>query len=107
MNLPLFIIPEVRQFHLVNVGSRQELSLKFSPGINLITGQSGTGKSFVVHALLPAAAPRLSSRFGSTGGTITITYAQAKLEHSVFTHHQIGTDFSPERHRQIISAMLL
>lgn len=48
------ILPAVRNIRLQHVGCWKNLIMDFIPALNIITGESGSGKSTIIHAILHA-----------------------------------------------------
>ena len=47
--------------HITNFGLIDDLSLDFTPQLNVLTGETGAGKSIIIDALRCALGERLSS----------------------------------------------
>lgn len=51
------IVPAIKRIELKNVGCWENLSMKLIPGLNIITGQSGSGKSTILRSIFRAFNP--------------------------------------------------
>ena len=43
----------IRNLHISNYALIEELDIEFAPGFNIITGETGAGKSIILGALSP------------------------------------------------------
>ncbi len=59
------------------------LELDFGPGLNVLTGETGAGKSIILDALLAALGEKFSSRAIRTGANRALVEATFELENSV------------------------
>lgn len=88
----LNIIPEVLRLHLINVGPWKSGLFEFSPRINVVQGQSGCGKSFILRALMPTANTQSTARFGSGNGTVTVEYERREFRYELPATSTSDTD---------------
>lgn len=51
------VVPALKQLELKHVGRWEELSIEFLPGLNIITGDAGSGKSTIIRAIVKAVHP--------------------------------------------------
>jgi len=83
MNDLIAVIPEVRRLLLFNVGAWKSATFVFTASVNVVRGPSGSGKTTILRALLPLADEVLTTRFGSTRGTIGVEYSRREFEHDL------------------------
>ena len=64
----------LRDLHIVNLAVLEEAAIEFGPGLNVLSGETGAGKSIVVDSLALLAGVRASSDLVRTGAeTLTVT----------------------------------
>ncbi len=74
------IVPAIKRLSLTNVGYWSNLAVDFTPGLNIITGDCGCGKSTILRAILQAIHPLhpdrcpLTPTYPSTSGRIGIEF---------------------------------
>ncbi len=75
------IVPAIKRLSLTNVGCWSNLVVDFTPGLNIITGDCGCGKSTILRAILQGVHPLHTDRcpftptYHSTSGTIGIEFS--------------------------------
>lgn len=85
----ILIVPAIKRIELKNVGCWEKLSMKLIPGLNIITGQSGSGKSTILRSIFRAFNPLtpmsypLSLLVRHKEGKIYMTLASSNIELSV------------------------
>ena len=74
------IVPAIKRLSLTNIGCWSNLVVDFTPGLNIITGDCGCGKSTILRAILQAIHPLhpdrcpLTPTYPLTSGTIGIEF---------------------------------
>ena len=64
----------LRDLHITNLAVLEEAAIEFGPGFNVLSGETGAGKSIVVDSLALLAGVRASSELVRTGAeTLTVT----------------------------------
>ncbi len=64
----------LRDLHVSNLAVLEEAAIEFGPGLNVLSGETGAGKSIVVDSLALLAGVRASSELVRTGAeTLTVT----------------------------------
>ena len=57
----------LRDLHVRNLAVLEDVSVEFGPGLNVLTGETGAGKSIVVDSLALLAGVRATSELIRTG----------------------------------------
>jgi DNA repair protein RecN (Recombination protein N) len=76
----------LKTFHIKNFALIDSVELEFSPNLNIITGETGAGKSIIIDALMIALGERASNDYIRTGEKKAIIEAifQFPKKHKVF-----------------------
>ena len=65
------------ELHIKNIAVIEEASIEFEPGLNVLTGETGAGKSIVIDALGAVIGTRVGRdmlRTGSDKGSVTAVF---------------------------------
>lgn len=77
------VIPIVKALRLRNVGVWRQASFEFSPGINLITGNSGSGRSIILHVLRPTESLPTARLESPQDSSVEIDYTSSEFHYGV------------------------
>lgn len=66
----------LEELRIKNLGLIRSLTVQFGPGLNLITGETGAGKTMLVHALTLIGGGRASSEWVGSDGNETLVEAR-------------------------------
>ena len=73
----------LKKLHIKNVAGISDVNLEFKSGLNVITGESGSGKSSIVRSLEILCSPRLNNRYMRAGeNTSEVT---AEIDNKIIT----------------------
>ena len=78
----------IETLHITNIGGIREASLSFTPGLNVITGESGAGKSSVVRALELLTGSRGGVKFiraGEKSGSVEAHFTGLEVKREVLS----------------------
>ena len=70
----------IQALHIRNLAVIEDLQFEFSPGLNVLTGETGAGKSIILSALGLVLGERASAEMVRTGATKAFVEAQINLE---------------------------
>ena len=79
----------IKKLNINNIGGIQEASLAFTDGLNVITGESGAGKSSVVRALELLTGSRGSGKFiraGEARGVVSAEFSDSEITREIFNN---------------------
>ena len=107
------IVPAIKRLSLTSIGCWSNLVVDFTPGLNIITGDCGCGKSTILRAILQAIHPLhpdrcpLTPTYSSTSGTIGIEFStdSVVLDISVFAGIPKKTDVNESRGPFLLSQL--
>lgn len=80
--------------HIENIAVIEKADIEFSPGLNVLTGETGAGKSIVIDAISAVTGGRVSKevvRSGAVGALVTGSFT-AELPESWYEEHGIPED---------------
>ncbi len=72
----------IQLLHIENIAVIEKADISFGPGLNVLTGETGAGKSIVIDALSAVIGGRTSKeliRTGAHGATVTAVFSGARL----------------------------
>jgi DNA repair protein RecN (Recombination protein N) len=72
----------IQLLHIENIAVIEKADITFGPGLNVLTGETGAGKSIVIDALSAVIGGRTSKeliRTGATGATVTAVFSGVQL----------------------------
>lgn len=89
----------IEKLFIKNIGGIREAGLNFTPGLNVITGESGAGKSSVVKALELLTGGRGGVKFiraGETHGTVEAEFSNVQISREINNNGRSRTKINGE-----------
>ena len=88
--------------HITNFGLIDDLSLDFTPQLNVLTGETGAGKSIIIDALRCALGERLSSTYIRDGQKPCVLETVFECNSYFLQSHPDIAEFMPEQDSSLI-----
>ncbi len=66
MNRDIEIVPALKRLQLKHIGCWDELCIEFLPGLNIITGAGGSGKSTILRSIMQSVHPSAQMQYSVT-----------------------------------------
>ena len=89
----------LKELHIRNLAIIENATIEFDSGLNLITGETGAGKSIIIDSLGLALGNRASSemvRTGEKSASVTAFFSKVKSAEIANLSQEIGFDFEGE-----------